>query len=194
MGAGTPTDGMAAILAGYGGAGPASVAEPVPAASPAPPAAGDDSFAAIAGLGVQLGTLSQQLAAASGGGRRRRPTIPMEYCHPLDLPPDQLAAAGILDRQDKFGPKTGWIWHITRLTITGLAGATTLQVYKDSVADPSMLANSFTGVAPALFVWEPRLLLLMPNRKLVFNGIGGGYTVCGEGVEIATPWIAEYLM
>jgi hypothetical protein len=193
MGAGMATDGMAQIMAGYSGRPGLSVAEPVPGVSPAPAAAGDDGFDVMAALAVQLGTLNQQLGAMNGGGRRR-PTIPMEYCHPLDLPPDQLPAAGILDKQDKFGPKTGWIWHITRLTITGLAGATTLQVYKDSVADPSMLANSFTGVAPALFVWEPRLLLLMPNRKLVFNGIGGGYTVCGEGVEIATPWIAEYLM
>jgi hypothetical protein len=195
LGAGMPIDGMAEIFASFGGL-PAAP-DPTLPASPLPTGGAEvdgGQAAALAALTVQLGALNGNLGAMTGHGRRRRPSIPVEYCHPLDFTPDQRATAGTLDVPDKFGPKTGWIWHITRLSIVGLAGATTLSVFKDSTADPSMQANSVTGTAPVSLIWEPRLLLLLPNRKLVFSGVGGGFTVNGEGVEIAMPWIAEYLM
>jgi hypothetical protein len=191
-----PTDGMSQIVAAYGGGLPAA-ADPTPPVSPLPPGLAEDGggqAAALAALCVQLGALNGSLGAMTGHGRRRRPSIPMEYCHPLDFTPDQRASAGTLDVPDKFGPKTGWIWHITRLSLVGLAGATGLSVFKDSPLDPSFQLNSVTGAAPVSLLWEPRLLLLLPNRKLVFSSVAGGFTVNGEGVEIAMPWIAEYLM
>lgn len=204
-----PIDGVDEILRQMWGAGPYPD-QPAPTlpTAPRPGAAeagehgerpagegGGGLLEILAGLNLTLGAVNSQLAAMQPRSNwRRRPSIPLEYCHPLDLAPDQSTAAGTLDKPDKWGPKTGWIWHITRLTVVGGAGTTSITAYKDSVADPSMQANSITGTAPVTLQWEPRLLLLVPNRKLVFASVGGGITVNGEGVEIAIPWIAEYLM
>jgi hypothetical protein len=201
-----PIDGVNEILRQMWGTGPYPD-EPRPTLPTAPrpgadqhsgqPAGegGGGMLELLAGLNVTLGAVNSQLAAMSPRSNwRRRPSIPLEYCHPLDLAPDQSTGAGLIDKPDKWGPKTGWIWHITRLTVVGGAGTTTITAYKDSSADPSMQANSITGTAPVTLQWEPRLLLLLPNRKLVFSSVGGGVTVNGEGVEIAVPWIAEYLL
>lgn len=149
-----------------------------------PPPAPDAGLAAIAaGFAAQAG--------GNGHEEREPGTAPRIQPHevwPLRLPPASIAAAGTIDPVD-WGAPTGRAWHITYISVVFGAGATSATVYRES-AQPVNQRFVFTATG----IWEPRLLILLAQERLVVVSAGGGVTVALDGVQIDAGRLPEYLM
>jgi hypothetical protein len=185
-----PADGVAQILASFGSG--AGVTEPTPPISPLPdsPRPGDEGFDVMAAIAVTLGSLDRHMGTiAAGAGRRRRPTLPYEAVHPLPLPAVSLGGAGTADPTSLIGPRTGWAWDIRRLTVVFGAGTTQVSIYSTAVDNSTLIAQlSASGI------FSGNNEIMLHGERLVVVSAGGGFTMNGRVVEIAMPWLAEYLL
>lgn len=177
-----PDEGMSALFPRGG---------PAPAA--APPAPGVTAELDIMGrLAVCLDGVAgamQKLAE-----QRERARLSWEECHPVDLTPGispgTPPAAGVIDEPDTWGPRQGWAWQILwQVGILGPAG-TLMTAYRDApIPANTLFASTVSGV------WEPKALILLPGRRLVWSSAGDMLTVtAGQAVEIAIDKLPAYLM
>jgi hypothetical protein len=163
---------------------------------PRPPAA--PAAAADAGAGAELdvsarlalvvdrlGIVARQLAA-----QREAARLSWEQCHPIDIPPWQSPGAGTIDPLDIWGPRQNFAWHVLLLpAVLGQAG-TMMSLYRDAPVPTNLV---FQSTVSGLF--EPRRLILVPGRRLVWTSAGDGLTVStGIAVEIALDALPAYLM
>lgn len=143
-------------------------------------------FAAQLGIMVNATRSIERLATKLGmtGG------VPWDIAHPIEIPGEQIPAAGTIQDPDRLGPQDGWAWRVFGVAIVLGTGATQFSVYYDSPNDPTNLV--FQGTQSGR--WEPSHFYLMPNRLLVYQSVGGGLTV-GKGcaVEIAIPFLPAYM-
>lgn len=162
------------------------------AARLSPPQPGDGSDA---GAGADLDVYLRLTAALENNTRAQqraavRPRIPWEAAHPFPLFPQSSNAAGTLQDPDRWAPKDGWTWLLTRLTVTLGTGATSFTAYKDSAASPAFAVLGPNGSG----TWEPKSTVFMPGVQLLVASAGGGCTVSGEGVEIALEWLPTFIL
>ena len=157
------------------------------------PAAGPAADGPAAGLDV-----TAQLTLAVGGMERAarllaaRARLSWEQCHPIDIPPGQSKAPGVLDQPDVWGPHAGGnvAWHVLLLTAVLGPSGTLMTLYRDAPSPTNVVLQSTVS---GLF--EPRRLILMPGRRLVWSSAGDVLTVStGIAVEVALDALPAYLM
>jgi hypothetical protein len=159
----------------------------------APPAgqAGDGGPQANAELGV-FAALAASLDRAAAAAERQAAAAHIDWqkVHPISLHPLANSGAGGI-KDERWQPKTGWVWHIMRVTAVFLTGATAAKFHLDD-NDPSgaWLLNTITVTGTP---WEPRGLFLMPNQQLIPESVGGGIIVNGQALEIAVGYLPTYL-
>lgn len=174
----SPDEGMRSLFAGLG--------PPAPAAGTSGPAAGLELD-----LGARLVICLEGMTAALGRlGAREGFT--WEECHPVQIAPNiavvqQGGATYLIDDPDRWGPRKGWAWWITRLTIAMPSGTAT--VFRDAPTSGNELLFSVTAGT-----WEPsRGEVLLPGQRLVVQASSVA-VVNGEAIEIWLPRLADFLM
>jgi hypothetical protein len=155
-------------------AGMAAIAAAWADGAPQPPDGGAGAGAQVDVL-VRLAAGIEANTAARRDGRSQRSWANL---HPIQLPPDQTAAAGTVQHPDTWGPRTGWIWRIELIAVTFAVGTTQASIYRDSPILTNLLLQMGTG-----FLFEPKRLILKPEDQLVVVSVGNGVTVRIEGVE-----------
>lgn len=159
-------------------------------AMPAAPAAAATADAGIWGrLEVCLDGVTAAMQRLAE--QRERARLSWEECHPIDLTPGTTGAtAGIIDEPDTWGPRQGWAWQVLwQVGLLGPAG-TLMTAYRDAPVPTNVLFESTVSG-----LWEPKGLLLMPGRRLIWASAGDALTVpAGQAVEIAIDKLPAYLM
>ena len=136
---------------------------------------------------LTLGIASMERTAKLLADRAR---MSWEQCHPVDIAPYQSAGPGVFDPTDVWGPRQGFAWHVLLIpAILGPAG-TLMTLYRDAAAPTNVV---FESTVSGLF--EPRRLVLLPGRRLIWASAGDALTVCaGIAVEIDVNALPAYLM
>lgn len=174
-------------------AGEASRDSAVSAAYHEPGGQGSGFAGAIADLTVAVGQISDSLAA--GARKPVDPRIPWDACHPVwqtgSIP--LVAGAGTLIQSALYGPELPYWWDVRSVRVWGFT-AGTVTVYRNNPASLSGEQFGSTSV-PGEFTWSAQLLL-SPQDSLVFGatGITGSVFMAMQGIEVASGWLAEYLM
>ena len=147
------------------------------------------------GAGAELEVFGRLAVALDGNTAEMRrhhsgPRIPWEACHPVTLAPAQSSAAGTLADPERWGPRSGWAWQVTGLTVQLGAGASQWSIYQDAVSPTNLkMQNTVSGL------WEPKGWILLPGMQIVYAGTGGGIIVSiGSAIEVSLDWLADYLM
>jgi hypothetical protein len=163
---------------------------------PEGPAEPPDIMVRIAACLELVGGASGRLADAIER-QRQREMLEWEDCHPIDLAPIAIGAAGNLT-DERWQPRAGFAWQILLVTVTFGAGATEAIMYKSADATGAVASNALQGFTPGAVtgtaVWEPKGLIFLPGQQALFAAAGGGVTVRGEAVEIALGQLPAYLM
>jgi hypothetical protein len=155
-----------------------------------------------AGVGVAAGAGADDMAAdAAGVPRMCQPKRPI---YPFGLPPGLIVATAVgsyLDLPHQFGPRSGWYWDITSLTVAGFtAGAVAASINGPWVNAAGTIIGlesvaSFpqAGVQPFPQKGMP---LLDASERLVFTvtaAITGSVLITGRVVMVPAERIDEYL-
>lgn len=141
-----------------------------------------DVMARLALVVGQLGDSARRLAEA-----RERDQAAWASCHPVPIVPNVTNGAGLIDDADRWGPRPGWAWRVTRLTLAMAAGGTAT-VYRNTVAQGNELLYN---VPPG--VWEPERLILLPGQRLAVSASMQA-VVSGDAEEINLAVLPAYLM
>lgn len=170
----------------YAGARPG--ADPPPGPAPAP-AAGGPGITGELDIAARLAVCLDGLAAAA---RRlevtaRASKLAWESCHVVQVTPNVTSAAGVIDDPDRWGPRAGWAWMITRLTIVMAAGATAT-VYRDAPTSGNELLYQVNAG-----VWEPKGMILLPGQRLVVTASAQA-VVNGDAVEMPLDMLPAFLL
>jgi hypothetical protein len=152
--------------------------------------------------GPQPGLLTQVtggLAIQPGTGDRtrppdklRQPVIPWEACHPVgpQFAINLTAGAGIFFQPDLLGPSTGYWWDVRKFSAWGFT-AGTVTVFKNVNGGEQVAQQSTAGMTQ----WSGSELLAPDDALIVVAaGITGTVQCVLRAVEIATPWLSEYLL
>lgn len=159
----------------------------LPPAGPPPPAPGAelDVMARLALCVDAMGAAAQRFAEA-----QHRARLSWNQCHPIDIPPEQSAAAGVLDPTDIWGPRQGYAWHVMLIPAELGPAGTLMSLYRDAPVQTNLL---FQSTVSGLF--EPRRLILLPGRRLVWSSAGDALTVGnGIAIEVDIDILPVYLM
>jgi hypothetical protein len=167
----------------------------------------DGGMAAIAarfgvGVGAAAGQGAADLAADAAGMPPR--AVCKRPIYPFGLPPGLIVATAVgsyLDLPHQFGPRTGWYWDITSLTVAGFtAGAIAVSINGPWVNSGGTIIGlesvaSFpqAGVQPFPQKGMP---LLDSSERLVFTvtaAITGSVLITGRVVMVPAERIDEYL-
>lgn len=170
----TPTPGLDQIIERFQGA---------------PAVAGEVS------LELVLGQLSRHLGHQAHAEKRREHlwdavhTVPIRAGALSNL----VAASGVLDFPDRFGPHDGYWWDIGRLSAWGWT-AGTVSVYLNDATGSGELLATFT--APGQWSWGHRQMPLAPRDRMVFvaTGITGSVYVAGSATEVEAAYWPEYVI
>ena len=134
----------------------------------------------LAGLAVSLDAHTAGLNSLSASLAAGRPS--WTDVHPVQLAPQALPAAGVVDDPDRMGPRAGWAWHIAFINATAA-----VTVFRDSTRNPPLFAFPGPGM------WEPRQLILLPGQRLVYQA-AAAVTILAEASEISLDWLPSYLL
>jgi len=180
-----PDQGMRYLFAG---ARPGPDPAPAPAAPPAGAAAGAELD--IAG---RLVLVLDGLAAATRNLERaaRARQHAWESCHVVQITPNvtvtQPNGTLLIDDPDRWGPRQGWAWCITRLTIVMASGATAT-VYRDAPTSGNEMLPSVTAGT-----WEPKGAILLPGQRMVVLASAAA-VVNGDAVEMPLDMLPAFLL
>lgn len=164
------------------------------------PAAG---VAFSAGAAAAAGDVDGMMAAAAAA--HHRPGWTWDDLHPFDLPdPQQSTAAGAIQlTSEHWGPRTGLAWDVKRLTVSGLAAADVVKIYKSGVAaaagvSPVTEVDVLTGAGSGTDTYysgSKGALLLQPGDALIVAGTvtSVAVTVTGSGLEVTLARLPDYL-
>lgn len=110
---------------------------------------------------------------------------------PISLTGSAPNLTGTLNQPTLFGPRTGMMWDVKRITATGYTTGS-VNVYLNSTSGDQVL--SFPSVGNNLM--GKAQLLLQPNDALVFNatGITGTVAIQIAGIELAASCLGDYLL
>lgn len=187
-----PDEGMGALLARLQQHARSGAAIPEQAPAPPGPDLGGGGLELEAGAGagivLRLGNVLDALATELER-QRSRDLGSWRVIHPIQIPPGQSAAAGILEDPDRWGPRAGWAWLVTRLTGTLATGGVSMTIYRDAAIPTNTLLGPVGGGT-----WEPKSCILLPGQQLVWQSVGAGIAVDGEGIEIALDWLPRFLL
>lgn len=150
----------------------------------AAPVAELDVMARLTAAVDTLGAAARRLVA-----QQERARLSWEECHPVPIAPGELAEAGILQDPDRWGPRQGWAWVVTRLTGVLGAGGTAMTVYRDAPQPTSALLGPVGSG-----IWEPYELVLLPGQQLLWEAAGGGLVVSGDATEVSLDALPRLLM
>jgi hypothetical protein len=100
-------------------------------------------------------------------------------------------SAGTISQPNLHGPRTGQVWDVHSVTVTGFT-AGTVTAYLNSTAGDTVLVFSTPGV----YQMGKAQLILQASDYLVFGAtsITGTVTVQVAGVELARDLLGEYLI
>lgn len=95
-----------------------------------------------------------------------------------------------------YGPASGFIWAIQRLSVSGLATADVLNVFRNTV-DPQNFIGQLGAGAAATFTAGSKGFILLPDETLVISGSSLTATVPiivnGEAVEVPSTQVWKVL-
>jgi hypothetical protein len=157
------------------------------------------AVAAIAGLSVQLGNLTDALNRQHQLEQRYQQAIMS-----IPVKPHSVAVAGgvvtITSHENDLGPGTGYAWAIQRLTVGGLGTSDTVSLYKGPAtavaADPTNLMMVVTAAAPT---WSPGRTgaMLFFGDTIIAAGTGlsaSTVTLTGEVIQMEQWIVPQFLL
>lgn len=172
----------------------------------------DDGMAAIAarfgaGAGISLGradegaALAGEVAMAAGlplAARRIRAVFP------LNLPPGLLTLTTVgsyLDLPMQFGPRTGWFWDVTALSVSGFTAGAIAVTKNAPLITASGAAWAIEPVASfpqagVISFGQKGIPLLDACERLIFTvtaALTGYAQISGQVVAVPAERIDEYL-
>lgn len=163
------------------------------------------------GLEIQLGRLANALDRQNGIEQARVQGVVPINVGPLDF----LVSGGQpklkahrSSTSDNMSPQEGYIWFVTRLTLSGLNSGDLVNLHKPTASAIMVNAtavHTFTptgtvGAGLGVADWEPGPLglFLLPDDTL--NLVSGGtlaateIILTGQGIQIAIQYLLEYLL
>jgi hypothetical protein len=145
------------------------------------------------GLTVAIGRLADEMQR-----RREYEQAMAQAVHPFELAAGSItvtAGAGTNHDAAKYGPRDGYAWDIRNLVAASFS-AGTVAVYKNSAGQAVDANLRFTFTSAGLWQMGTAQLLLLPGQYLTFvaAGITGNVTLSGDGIQVALPFLAAYLM
>lgn len=136
-------------------------------------------------LDARLGSLAAGIKAEQDWRRKCAGAIQQ-----VPIVSTQLAGSGTIDQPDAMMAKTGYIWGIRRLTVTGFS-AGTVTIYKNAAGGEPVAPFP----AAAVFTYGKGQLLLMPGERLVIVGSGITGTVQLWGTaDCFESWYLPYYL
>lgn len=143
----------------------------------------------LASIDAQIGQLTEQAAYQ----RTRQGTLADSVSYISHITAPVPNAAGIIKADDVLGPKTGQAWEIRRMTAANFT-AGTVAVYLDSHQAPQNQLVAFTQAGT--FFFGGGQLIISAGDQLVVNASAATGTVFFSigVVQVAQPWLAEYLL
>lgn len=156
-------------------------------------------FRIDAGVKVDLATPAEvrQIVHGALSGWQEELMRGTKFRHPAAY---GIAAAGgalLVDATSPttVGPAEGFIWSISRITVTGLTAAQTLGVFVNDNS-PMMAAGTFTATVNTI-IYGDRGLVLNGGDRLVLNGVGltagGAYIAACEVTELPVQLRSRFL-
>lgn len=141
----------------------------------------------LAEIRLMVGSLRESATAP------RRPRVPWEACHPVPIAPGGIllsAGAGTADLPDSLGPKDPWWWDLRSLAAWGFTAGTVTAFLNDKNGAELAVWNT-----PGEFTWSSQKMLA-PRDRIIFvaASITGTVSLTGQAIEVASPWLPEYLM
>lgn len=86
-----------------------------------------------------------------------------------------------------IGPRDGFIWEVTRISVVGLSGSDVAKIYINTVNDMNFVNQVSAGSPTAIF--GEKSFVLHPGDTIIITGSSlsatGNLTVTGEAVEVA---------
>jgi hypothetical protein len=168
----------------------------------AAPGLGDRLAGIMADLNLTLGTVGTQMKQQ----QTERLQI-LQSIYPVAVPAQsrQVTAGGalLISSAELLGPRSGIIWDVRRISVTGLASSSeSVGVYKVSSTDASAAAaqNYVTTITGPSGYFGPGLgaFLLRAGESLMISGASltasEWVTVSGDAISVAERWLGAYLL
>lgn len=160
-----------------------------------PPPPDMPSIEVTARLSVGLRAVADALAAEQEWRERVAAAIA-----PIEVPAIGAFTSGPF-AQAQWGPKDGYHWAIQSLTVSGLASADIMQVFRGAstldASGPQNAKQSWLGTNGAIQPWQPGRTgcILAPRQTLIFTGTlsGGPYTVNADVIQLES-WLLPYFL
>ena len=158
-----------------------------------------------AGLSAQLGEVAAAVNREAARSRSRAARI-QDGIRYIPVPVITFTALSASGGAIQYGPNTGWVWAVQRISISGF-GATTdfVNVYRghsssDATAEQNYL-QTFTAASASNLrstAWHPggKGLILLSDETLVLNGTFTGTLgyVSSDVIQVRADCLADYLI
>ncbi len=168
-------------------------------ASAPPQSAGDRLAGIVAQLGIEIGGLRTEMRKQHD----ERYKVGQEV-YPIEIPAGfgTVTAGGVLSitSPELFGPRTGKVWEVTRVTVAGLASTSESVTLYRHVSTSFARQNTVTSITGPVGTYAPRSagLILRAGYSLAIQGTGltasENVYVSWDAVEISEPWLGLYLL
>jgi hypothetical protein len=167
-------------------------------------------------VGVSLG-LEARIGQLVGllERRERRAQHEAQGCAPIDIGPLDFAISGGVAKfkthraaASDMSPQEGYVWFVQRLSLSGLNAGDLVNLYRTAAQATAQNMNAIhTFVGPASVAaglgvadWEPGSLGLIMRPDDSFWIASAGTLVAteiiltGQAIQVAAPFLAEYLL
>ena len=153
----------------------------------------------IASLGIEIGNLRGEIRKQ----RDERYEIGQNI-YPIQIPSGfgQVTAAGALNisSAELFGPRTGKVWDVRRVTVAGLASTSESVTLYRHVSTSFARQNTVTSITGPIGTYSPPSagLIVRAGYHLAIQGTSltasENVYVSWDAVEISEPWLGTYLL
>lgn len=161
-------------------------------------------------LEARLGQLERQMEQ-----KRRRDSVLAQAVAPVDIGPLDFAISGGVAKFKThratgadMSPQEGYVWFVQRLSLAGMNAGDLVNLYRTAsqvTAQNMNLIHLFTGpasVSAGLGVadWEPGSmgLIMRPDDSFWIASAGTlaatEIILTGQAIQVAVPFLAEYLL
>lgn len=141
----------------------------------------------FADLSLSIGGLSQQMA----GEMQRRARINANIM-PLSVDLVGVTASATVDLPNILGPRTGWYWDVHTVICQNISGGTVTGYFGNSAG-----VQDFQFSSAGQINWGKWQNYLGAGERFVLvgsSGLSGTAAITLRGVQIAAPYLGDYLI
>jgi len=155
----------------------------------------------LAKLDISLGTMNQHMEHMSEAERKRHQIN--QNIFPLSVEGIFVNSNATTDQPNILGPRTGWIWDIHSVIITGLGAAVSAGAVAGWVGAVVTGASTVTGTkwfnatSDAQFNWGKNQFVLQAGQRIILQGTSALVPTAGAqvgifGMQIHSTYYGDY--